>query len=157
MSFADAVASAGWTTVNDPVMGGLSTSTIEAIDDALVFRGVISLDNNGGFASMISPTDLWPAGVWADRPGVALAGRGDGQTYAVQVRTGGSNQSYVQRFVAGATFDVVLPFDGFTPTTRFLEPTTDAPPLDPAEITQVAIYLLDKQAGPFRLEVVAIG
>ncbi len=42
---------AGWTTVNDPVMGGMSNSRITYGDGGLVFSGNISLENNGGFAS----------------------------------------------------------------------------------------------------------
>lgn len=44
----DADAVAAWTTVNDPVMGGSSTSKITFGGDGLVFSGSISLENNGG-------------------------------------------------------------------------------------------------------------
>ncbi|WP_246227871.1 CIA30 family protein [Mycolicibacterium helvum] len=46
----DPNAVATWTTVNDPVMGGRSSSTVTFGDGGLVFSGDISLDNNGGFA-----------------------------------------------------------------------------------------------------------
>ena len=46
-----------WTTVNDPVMGGLSTSAVSFRDGGLVFSGSISLENNGGFTSARSPQD----------------------------------------------------------------------------------------------------
>ena len=44
-------ASADWFVVNDGVMGGVSSSTMEVIDGLGVFAGVLSLDNNGGFAT----------------------------------------------------------------------------------------------------------
>ena len=47
----DAGEVAAWTTVNDPVMGGMSTSRIAFGNGGLMFSGVISLENNGGFAS----------------------------------------------------------------------------------------------------------
>ena len=53
----DPAAVATWTTVNDPVMGGRSTSTVTFGDGGLVFSGDISLDNNGGFASARGPID----------------------------------------------------------------------------------------------------
>ena len=42
-----------WTIVNDGVMGGLSSSEIiETEEKTLIFSGLVSLENNGGFASV---------------------------------------------------------------------------------------------------------
>ncbi|MDH3323720.1 MAG: CIA30 family protein, partial [Flavobacteriaceae bacterium] len=43
-----------WMIVNDDVMGGLSNSTAELTDSTLIFKGTLSLKNNGGFASIRS-------------------------------------------------------------------------------------------------------
>ena len=40
-----------WRVVNDNVMGGVSTSAVKISNDQLNFKGNISFDNNGGFAS----------------------------------------------------------------------------------------------------------
>ena len=40
-----------WRIVNDDVMGGVSTSTINYDDGVMTFKGNVSLENNGGFAS----------------------------------------------------------------------------------------------------------
>ena len=41
-----------WTIVNDDVMGGISNSTVLINDKKhLIFKGYLSLENNGGFAS----------------------------------------------------------------------------------------------------------
>lgn len=41
-----------WRIVNDTVMGGRSQSSVTDIDDGLLrFSGLISLENQGGFAS----------------------------------------------------------------------------------------------------------
>ena len=45
---------------------------------------------------------------------------------------------------------------GFEPVGRFLNPEPNAPPLDAAAINRVALYILDKQAGPFQLTVIAL-
>ena len=147
----------GWSTVNDPVMGGRSTSDVTWRDSALVFSGELSLENNGGFASVVAPAAAFAAGAWAGRDGIRLEGAGDGKTYVVQLRVGPSGESYVQRFVAGATFDVFLPFGEFSATTRFLQPLPDAPPLAAAQVRGIAIYILDGQTGSFELGIASIG
>lgn len=44
---------ADWFVVNDGVMGGISSSTLEISSDGTgVFAGHLSLENNGGFASV---------------------------------------------------------------------------------------------------------
>ena len=49
-----------WSKVNDDVMGGISTSKIRINNDGnIFFSGVLSLKNNGGFASIrLDLTDL---------------------------------------------------------------------------------------------------
>lgn len=44
-----------WYVVNDGVMGGLSASGVDVTDNGILFKGVVSLENNGGFASLRSP------------------------------------------------------------------------------------------------------
>ena len=44
-----------WRAVNDGVMGGLSSGVIREIPDGIRFEGRISLENNGGFASLRRP------------------------------------------------------------------------------------------------------
>lgn len=41
-----------WRAVNDGVMGGLSRGVIRTTDEGVRFEGRISLENNGGFASL---------------------------------------------------------------------------------------------------------
>ena len=43
-----------WSTVNDKVMGGVSTSKFYYDGNQAIFEGKISLKNNGGFASVRS-------------------------------------------------------------------------------------------------------
>jgi hypothetical protein len=46
-----------WEIVNDDVMGGRSSSSADLENDRLVFQGNLSLENNGGFASIRGPVD----------------------------------------------------------------------------------------------------
>jgi len=49
----------GWQVVNDDVMGGVSASNFGVTNGAAVFRGAVSLENNGGFASVRSSPAGW--------------------------------------------------------------------------------------------------
>lgn len=44
-----------WYIVNDGVMGGRSSSKVKVDKNSLVFKGEVSLENNGGFASLRAP------------------------------------------------------------------------------------------------------
>ena len=48
---------AGWYIVNDGVMGGRSVGQGELKEESVLFKGIISLENNGGFASIRSRYD----------------------------------------------------------------------------------------------------
>ncbi|MEM1319562.1 MAG: CIA30 family protein [Bacteroidota bacterium] len=50
-----------WNVINDGVMGGLSQGQAQLSENGLLFKGKVSLANNGGFASFkgpFEPTDL---------------------------------------------------------------------------------------------------
>ena len=150
---------AAWTTVNDPVMGGLSTSRIAFGDGGLVFSGNISLENNGGFASARSPEDPDIGRRATGAKSLRVHARGDGKTYVLQVGTAGQSWSYIQRFATEAAVQRIyeLPIEGFQPVGMRLDPAPNAPQtLDPSIISQVSVYILDKQQGPFELTISAI-
>ena len=150
---------AAWTTVNDPVMGGMSTSRITFGDGGLVFSGNISLENNGGFASARSPQDPDIGRRATGAKSLRVRALGDGKTYLLKVGIAGQPWSYIQRFPTEAAVQRIyeLPIEGFQPVGMRLDPAPDAPQtLDPSSISQVAVYILDKQQGPFELTVSAI-
>lgn len=155
----DASEVAKWTTVNDPVMGGMSTSRITFGDGGLVFSGDISLQNNGGFASARSPQDPDIGRRATGSKSLRVHAQGDGKTYLLKVGTAGQPWSYIQRFATEAAVHRIfeLPIEGFEPVGMRLDPAPDAPQtLDPTSISQVSVYILDKQQGPFELTISAI-
>lgn len=159
VAFDDPAAVAGWTTINDPVMGGLSTSTVTFGDGGLVFSGTVSLDNNGGFASTRGPQDpgIGQRAVGATALGVRA--RGDGKTYVFKVDSEGRPWSYIQRLSteAGVWRTYELPIGGFQAVGMRLDPAPYAPQtLDPSTVSRISIYILDKQQGPFELTVSAV-
>lgn len=148
-------AAMSWRNQDDTVMGGRSGSTASVSDSALAFRGNLSLENNGGFASVISEVDPSLGDRAAGGERLRIRAVGDGRTYIVQARVG-ARYSYIQRFAteAGVPRVYELPIADFQPVTFMLTPAVSAPPaLDPADLSQLAFYLTDKQAGPFALRV----
>lgn len=143
-----------WTSVNDVVMGGVSDSLMQVSDDGKgVFAGHLSLENEGGFASVRAPL---PENDFTGYDGIALHVKGDGMRYSFRVRTDMMFDGVVYRqefdTVAREWMDVQLPFSDFKPSFRG-RIVPDAPPLDPSRIFQVGFLISEKQEGSFRLEV----
>jgi hypothetical protein len=158
--FADAVDADGWRVVNDTVMGGVSTGELAWVDGELVFTGELSLENNGGFASIRSPElDPRVAVDWSARDGILVRADGDGRTWTVEVRTGDDDGGWIQSFDTQpeAATEVLLRWSAFEPVTRFLDPREADAPLDPSSVRTIAFYLVDGVEGPFRLGVRSIG
>ncbi len=155
----DANEVATWSTVNDPVMGGLSTSTVTFGDGGLLFSGTISLENNGGFASARSPQNPDIGRRATGAKSLRVRAVGDGKTYVLKVGAAGQSWSYIQRFDSEAAVERTyeLSIGGFRPVGMRLDPAPDAPQtLDPSTISQVAVYILDEQQGPFAITIDAI-
>ena len=55
-----------WYVVTDRVMGGVSTSKVAYSKESLVFSGYVSLENNGGFASIRSEQQLFNLSGFSD-------------------------------------------------------------------------------------------
>ena len=155
--FPDVDSVSGWSIQNDTVMGGVSNSRTEWVDGQLIFAGDLSLDNNGGFCSMRSPVSADFGALASGSTALTLTATGDDQVYVVQVRT--DRDLFVQRVtIAGGAEDTyVLPFADFTATDFMLDAITPLEPLDPGSILQIAVYILDKQEGPFRLAIRSFG
>jgi monofunctional biosynthetic peptidoglycan transglycosylase len=146
----------GWQVVNDDVMGGISASKFEVTNGVAVFCGELSLENNGGFASVRSlPSrhDLVGNDTFVIRV------RGDGRRYKFTARTAYDFDSpiYQSSFATkpGEWKELRLPVKDFVPTFRG-RVLSGQPPLDLAKVTSVGFLISDKQAGPFHLEVARI-
>jgi len=55
IDFGESQDNINWQIVNDGVMGGKSQSEAVLLPNSLLFKGNLSLENNGGFASIRSP------------------------------------------------------------------------------------------------------
>jgi len=151
-SFALAQACAGWTSIDDVVMGGRSGSRVECTQaGTLRFHGGVSLENNGGFASVRSPA---VTAKLDGHSGLRLRLKGDGKSYKLNLRTdlGFDGTQYQASFpTTGAWQEIDLPFGAFVP--RFRGRAVEAPPLAPERIASVGLLISDRQTGPFVLDV----
>ena len=143
-----------WTAVNDTVMGGVSEGQHRITSEGILeFFGTVSLENNGGFASIRSrpaATNL------AEFDGLLIRVRGDGKRYAFNLQTDVpiTAGSYRLKFETKADEwrEIPLAFSDFQ-ATSFGEVIRNVPSLDPAKIRSFGLTISDKQAGPFKLEV----
>ena len=146
-----------WQIVNDDVMGGESTSRFEFVTNGwAVFSGTVSLENNGGFASVRSSPiaqNLHGYDV------LALRVRGDGRRYKVTARTTTGPKAPLYQCALptkrAAWEEHRLRFDDFVPTFRG-RVLDNVPRLNPAAVTTLGFLISDKQAGPFKLEIIGI-
>jgi monofunctional biosynthetic peptidoglycan transglycosylase len=147
-------AAENWRTINDTVMGGVSTSEFVATDEGAVFQGTVSLDRGGGFASVRAPEDRYDL---SGTGGLRLVVRGDEKRYKLTLYTrSGGRISYRVPFDAPRTWHTVaLSFDALTPFRRGRR-VPDAPPFDPSDVRALGVLIGDKQAGPFRLYIRSI-
>lgn len=145
-----------WPSIDDVVMGGVSRSEMVLADGTAVFQGRLSLENNGGFASIRSRAGEHDLDGF---DGLLVHVRGDGRTYGFRLRTTASfdGVSYQAELPTerDARTEVRLPFSSFIPVYRGRR-VDDHPALDPAEIKTFGIILADKNPGPFRLEIDSI-
>ncbi|QBY05644.1 CIA30 family protein [Thalassotalea sp. HSM 43] len=82
VSAASPVTERAWYVINDGVMGGLSHSQVDIHEDTLIFTGHVSLENNGGFASIRTIMTAIPGSSQ-----IQLTLLGDGKAYQLRLRT----------------------------------------------------------------------
>ena len=143
-----------WRPINDTVMGGISESQLQFNKEGIVlFTGNVSLENNGGFASLQSqPSDYNFTGY----EGIAIRVKGDGKRYKLSLKNNTFLDSarYEAAFKTekGAWTIVRIPFSTLVPTFRGTLLNNEAPP-DLSKVKSFGLLISDKQEGPFRLEI----
>lgn len=134
--------------VNDDVMGGRSSSRFVVDPEGVVFEGMVSLENNGGFASVRCPVNFpQEASV------LQLTTRGDGKQYQLIIRTEASTMApiYKSNFVSSKDWQT----HQFKPKdfeASFRGRSVEAKPLVFSDAIEFGLLIADKQAGEFRLQ-----
>lgn len=139
-----------WLVVDDGVMGGLSQGYFEINKEGNgVFKGDVSLDNNGGFSSIrhrLNLSDINPTSA------VVIRLKGDGKNYQFRVKAKTSDyHSYQYEFsTSGKWEEIKIPLNKFTPTFRGTTP--NLPNFDKFTLQEIGFLISNKKEESFRLE-----
>jgi monofunctional biosynthetic peptidoglycan transglycosylase len=135
-------------------MGGISDGRLRITDDkTLEFFGTLSLENNGGFASVrTKPTDLdIKAG-----DTIVVRAKGDGREYVLNIYTKSRRMAFSFRAPLPTKKDewteIAIPLADFIPT-AFGRRVQGMGPVEPEQINGLGFMLSDKKAGPFKMQV----
>lgn len=152
--FADPAAVRGWQVEDDGVMGGLSQGEVTR-DPAghLVFRGDVSLDNDGGFSSI--QNDFDPVDVAPYRTAVIRL-KGDGKNYRFIVEAEkNARHYYTAEFpTTGEWQEIKIPLRSMVPVRR--GDRLDLPSYPAETMSQVRLMIANGRAESFQLEIASI-
>ena len=158
VSFVEPINAFEWMVVNDNVMGGVSRSRVSINPDGyMLFKGNVSLEYGGGFASVRSSYENWEIGNF---DGFVIKVWGDGKSYQFRCRMGNNFDGVAYRHYFQTNNEnwqeIRLPFNKFVPTYRG-RILSDVKPLDPKAIRNLGLMISDKQSGNFNLKIAWIG
>ncbi len=132
-----------WGAVDDVVMGGVSESNIQLVEDTALFAGNVSTANSGGFAS-VRTKNFTPPFNLSGYQGVELRVRGDGKRYKFILRTEEQWDSIAYSYsfdtVANTWIDIRIPFRDLIPGFR-AKTVKDCPPIDASKICAFQLML----------------
>ena len=140
----------GWTSVDDTVMGGVSCSKLNFnLDGFAEFTGKVSLENNGGFASVRSTPNNYSV-INAEK--LCLCVLGDGHHNKLNLRM----DNFLESINYQASFqppekwsEITFDYSDFKP--RLRGRPIAAPSLDFSRIHQIGFMISERQAGTFTL------
>ena len=143
-----------WVIVNDVVMGGRSDAFLDLNEEGHgVFRGKVSLENNGGFASVrlrLSPIDV------QNYSEIRLRVKGDGKRYQMRCKSYWNEpQSYIAYFDTQRDWqEVVIDLRSMRPTFRGSQ--LDMPDYPGVSLAEIAVLIGNKKEESFSLEIDSI-
>ncbi|MFB9272757.1 MULTISPECIES: CIA30 family protein [Flavobacteriaceae] len=143
-----------WSIVNDVVMGGKSTSTIEINEEGnAVFKGAVSLENNGGFSSLRYRFEKLDISNFSK---IKIRLKGDGKKYQFRIKPSRFNQySYVGYFQTSGEWQTIeLKLTDLTPVFRGRK--LDMPNFYGTELEEVGFLIGNKKQEKFQLILDAI-
>lgn len=140
-----------WRVVNDGVMGGLSDGEfyLNEIGNA-VYKGHVSLENNGGFSSVRYRFEEKNTSAFTK---FCLTLKGDGKRYQFRVKTeNGDRHSYIAYFeTTGEMQEIEIDFAKMYPA--FRGRTLDIPNFSGAQMVEIAFLIGNKEEQDFVLEI----
>jgi hypothetical protein len=142
-----------WRIVNDDVMGGVSSSRAVIRDKRILFSGSVSLENNGGFASLRSQIKNYD---FAKFSGIEIRLKGGGKLYSISMK----ETPYFTGYSFTSTFEtkendwtvLQIPFDKFK-LQYFGRNINSGKKVPLSKIKEIALLIGDKQEGDFEAEI----
>ncbi|MBK6785488.1 MAG: CIA30 family protein [Saprospiraceae bacterium] len=144
-----------WRIVNDDVMGGISKSSILLTDTGHgQFSGHVSLENNGGFASIQLNTKIK---LTKEKTFIVIRIKGDGKRYEFRLKGSISqSESYVHQFsTSGEWENIRLKISEFYP--QFRGRKLNTPNFNFESIAQLSFLIANNQDEDFKLMIDWIG
>lgn len=138
-----------WQIVNDGVMGGISTSTLTLTEEYHgLFSGHVSLENNGGFASVMLSTFIELENPEAS---ITIKVKGDGKKYQLRLKSSERQyQSYIKTFKTNGEWQTLtFPLNEFEP--GFRGRALDMPNFNFDKIEEVRFLIANKKEQDFEL------
>lgn len=138
-----------WKIVDDRVMGGKSSGTFKIdTEGSGVFKGHVSLENNGGFSSLryqFSRTNI------NKHTKIIMKLRGDGKAYQFRIKSNtGDYYSYISTFVtSGEWQEIAIPLIDMYPGFRGRK--LDMPNFSNEYIEEIAFLIGNKKEEVFKL------
>jgi NADH dehydrogenase [ubiquinone] 1 alpha subcomplex assembly factor 1 len=146
-----------WRIVNDGVMGGLSSSKAIVENNKIIFSGKVSLENNGGFASLRSPVKDYN---FEQVSGIEIKIKGDGKRYSISMK----ETTYFTGLFYTSTLEtkkdewitVKISFDKFK-SYYFGKEVNSGGKIPLNNIKEISLLIGDKQQGRFKAEIEYLG
>lgn len=142
-----------WQIINDGVMGGRSNSSARIVEDYLVFAGTISLENNGGFASLRGPIGRFDLSAY-DYCEIRFKSN-DGRKYELLLEN--DLVFYLPKYRSTFSSEsdqwvtAILPLKDFEISRMGYTVGSGLSPTQRKDIKRIGIILADKKKGEFEL------
>lgn len=139
-----------WAVQDDTVMGGRSQGKREMTEEGhLRFYGHVSLENNGGFSSVLHT--LKPPVDVSGHDKFVLRVKGDGKPYSLRVKTDPDNDFYYESsFPTSGEWEMVEVSFAEMSAVHHGEPV-DVPNFDGGTLTKVQVLIGNKKEEDFEL------
>ena len=140
-----------WVIVDDVVMGGRSTGSFSLTPEGHgLFKGRVSLENNGGFSSVRHQFESKQVGEFTK---IKLRVKGDGKSYQFRLRSSaGDSHAYVATFKTSSAWSTVeIPFASMYPSFRGQK--LELPNYPGQSMEEIAFLIANKTAESFALEI----
>lgn len=137
-----------WSTLNDDVMGGVSSSTFKINKDGHgLFEGNVSTANNGGFASVRYRCNV----TTKSSKFIKIRLKGDGKDYQFRIKEKISDfESYITTFSTSGNWETIsIKLNDLYPSFRGRK--LDKSKFEATSIEQISILIANKQDESFKL------